>query len=95
MRELSCIVLKSAYPKPFLFSTPWKWRLPGPFIARGRVVTMSPQGPTGGPGVGEPYTVGHQRLGIANDVFNGVGTPGLVACHPTFSHRYGTVLLRH
>jgi hypothetical protein len=43
----------------FYFSSPWKWRLPEPFIAQGRVATMSPQGPTGGLGVGEPYTVGH------------------------------------
>jgi hypothetical protein len=43
----------------FLFSTPWKWCLPKPFIAQGQAATMSPQGPTGGPGVGEPYTVGH------------------------------------
>jgi hypothetical protein len=56
---------------------------------------MSLQGSTGGPGVGAPYTVGAQRLGVANDVFNGVGTTGLVACHPAFGHRYGAVPLRH
>jgi hypothetical protein len=27
-----------------------------------------------------PYVVGHHRSGVANDVFNGVGTPGLVVC---------------
>jgi hypothetical protein len=52
-------MLKSVLPEPFLFPTSWKWRLPEPFMAQGRVATMSPQGPTGGPGVGEPYTVGH------------------------------------
>jgi hypothetical protein len=26
----------------------------------------------------DPYVLGHYRLGVANDVFNGVGTPGLV-----------------
>jgi hypothetical protein len=30
------------------------WRLPGPFIAQGRVVTVRPHGPTGGPGAGRP-----------------------------------------
>jgi hypothetical protein len=57
--ELSCIVLKPALPEPSVFSIPWKWRLPEPFIAQGRATTMSPQGPTGGLGVGEPYIVGH------------------------------------
>jgi hypothetical protein len=28
-----------------------------------------------------PYVIGHQRLGVANDFFNGVGTSDLVACH--------------
>jgi hypothetical protein len=28
-------------------------------------------------------------VGVANDVFNGMGTPGLVACHPVFGHWYG------
>jgi hypothetical protein len=59
MGELSCIVLKLALPEPFFPLTPWKWRLPEPFIAQGRAATMSPQGPTGGLRVGEPYTVGH------------------------------------
>jgi hypothetical protein len=30
------------------------WRLPGPFIAQGRAVTVRPHGPTGGPGAGRP-----------------------------------------
>jgi hypothetical protein len=30
------------------------WRLPGPFIAQGRAVTVRPHGPTGGPGDGRP-----------------------------------------
>jgi hypothetical protein len=57
--ELSCIMHKPALPGPFSFLTPWKWRLPKPFITQGRTAIMSPQGPTGGPAVGEPYTVGH------------------------------------
>jgi hypothetical protein len=36
-----------------------------------------------------------QWLEVANDVFNGVGTSGLVACHPAFGHRYGVVPLHH
>jgi hypothetical protein len=30
------------------------WRLPGPFIAQGRAVTVRPHGPTGGPGAVRP-----------------------------------------
>jgi hypothetical protein len=56
--ELSYIVLKPVLPEPFLFSTFWNWCPPESFIAQGRVVYNEP-GPTGGPGVGEPYTVGH------------------------------------
>jgi hypothetical protein len=37
--ELYCSNLYE--PEPFLFSTVVKWRLPEPFIAQGRVVTMS------------------------------------------------------
>jgi hypothetical protein len=35
-------------------SSPPSWRLPGPFIAQGRAVTVRPHGPTGGPGAGRP-----------------------------------------
>jgi hypothetical protein len=87
-------VLKHVLPEPFLFSIFWKCHPPKPFIAQGRVVYNEPPRPTGGPGVGEPYTVG-QRLGVANDVFNDVSTLGLVACHAAFSHRYDAVPLRH
>jgi hypothetical protein len=30
-------------PEPYLFLAPVKWRLPEPFIAQGRTVTMSPK----------------------------------------------------
>jgi hypothetical protein len=40
------------------------------------------------------YVVGHQQLGVANDIFNGVGMPGLVAYHPALGQQCGTVLLR-
>jgi hypothetical protein len=43
----------------------------------------------------EPYVVGHQRLRVANDDFNDVGTPGLVACHAALGQQCGTVLLHH
>jgi hypothetical protein len=55
--ELYCDQICLAWA--FFSPAPWKWRLSEPFIAQGRTATMSPQGPTGGPGVGEPYTVGH------------------------------------
>jgi hypothetical protein len=29
-----------------------------------------------------------QWLGVANDVFNGVNTLDLIACHTAFGHRY-------
>jgi hypothetical protein len=34
-----------------------------------------------------------QQLGVANDVFNGIDTLGLVACHPAFDHRYGAYVI--
>jgi hypothetical protein len=42
----------------------------------------------------KPYTVGHYRPGVANDVFNGVGTPGLVTCHLALGQQCDVVLLR-
>jgi hypothetical protein len=57
-----------------------KWCLPEPFIAKGRVVTMSPKAQQGASGQVKLYAVGHHRSRVANDIFNGVGTPGLVAC---------------
>jgi hypothetical protein len=36
-----------------------------------------------------------QRLGVANDVFNGVGKPGLVVCHTAFDLQYGVVPLHY
>jgi hypothetical protein len=41
--ELYCSSLYE--PEPFLFSTPWKWRPPEPFIALGRVVYNEPPRP--------------------------------------------------
>jgi hypothetical protein len=32
----------------------------------------------------KPYAVGPHRPGVANGVFNGAGTPGLVACLTAF-----------
>jgi hypothetical protein len=42
--------LRSSFLSPCVCS----WRLPGPFIAQGRAVTVRSHGPTGGPGVGRP-----------------------------------------
>jgi hypothetical protein len=42
----------------------------------------------------KPYAAGHHRPGVANDVFNGVGTPGLVACLTAHCQQYGVELLR-
>jgi hypothetical protein len=82
-------------PEPFLFLTPRKWRPPEPFIAQGWVVYNEPPRLDRWPRGRLTLHYRAQRLGVANDVFNGVGTPGLVACHPAFGHRYGAVPLRH
>jgi hypothetical protein len=37
------VLLKSALPEPTFFVRPEKWRLPEPFIAQGRTVTISPE----------------------------------------------------
>jgi hypothetical protein len=41
------------------------------------------QGPTSGPDWLDPYIIGHYRLEVANDVFNDMGTSGLIV----LSHR--------
>jgi hypothetical protein len=88
-------VLKSVLPEPFLFLTPWKWRPSEPLIAQDRVVYNDlPRPDMWLRGRCTLHCRAH-RLGVANDVFNGVGTPGLVACHPAFDHRYGAVPLHH
>jgi hypothetical protein len=67
-------------PKPFSFFIPWKWHLPEPFIAQGRAVTMSPKARQVASGQVKPYAVGTHWPGVVNDIFNSVGTPGLVTC---------------
>jgi hypothetical protein len=69
-----------------------KWRLSEPFIAQGRAVTTSPKARQVASGQVKSYAVGHQRLGVANDVFNGVGMPGLVACHTALGWQCGAML---
>jgi hypothetical protein len=82
-------------PESFLFLTPWKGRLPESFIAQGRVVYNEPQGLTCGLMVGKTICYRTQWLGVANDVFNRAGMPGLVACHPALGQQYDAVSLRH
>jgi hypothetical protein len=62
--SLSCL----CDPEPYLFlaylltacpPTPVKWRLPEPFIAQGRTVTMSPEARQVASGQVKPYVVGH------------------------------------
>jgi hypothetical protein len=43
----------------------------------------------------KPYAIGHHRSGVANDVFNDVGTPGLVAYLTALGQQCGVMLLRH
>jgi hypothetical protein len=42
----------------------------------------------------KPYDVGHHWAGVANDVFNDVGTSGLVACLTAHGQQYDVMLLR-
>jgi hypothetical protein len=52
------VVLCSSMPYLSLsfYSTLWKWRLPGPFIAQGQVVTMKPRARQVAPRWLKPYT---------------------------------------
>jgi hypothetical protein len=93
--ELSCIVLKPALPRHFIFLTLWKWCIPEPFITQGRVVYNEPPRPDMWPWGRCNIHYRAQWLGVANDVFNDMGTSGFVACHPALDHQYGVVLLRH
>jgi hypothetical protein len=43
----------------------------------------------------KPYVVGHYRPRVANNVFNDVGTLGLVANLTAHGQQCGDVLLRH
>jgi hypothetical protein len=41
----------------------------------------------------KPYAIGLHQVGVANNVFNGVGTPGLVAYLTALDQQCGAVLL--
>jgi hypothetical protein len=59
MGELGCIAQASlACVSLSLFLTPVKWRLPKPFIAKGRAVTMSPEAQQMTLGQVKPYAIG-------------------------------------
>jgi hypothetical protein len=51
------------------------------------------QGPTCGLETGKTLWVGRQWPGVANNIFNGVSTSGLVAYFTTLSQQHGAVLL--
>jgi hypothetical protein len=70
-----------------------KWHLPESFIAQGWAVTTSAKARQVASGQIKPYVVGHHRPQVANDVFNDVGTPGLVACLTAHGQQGGAVLL--
>jgi hypothetical protein len=70
-----------------------KWRLPEPFIAQGQTITIRPKARQVALGQVKPYVVGCHRPGVANDVFTGVGTPGLVACRTALGQQCDAVLL--
>jgi hypothetical protein len=53
------------------------------------------RGPTDGLGAGQTLYCRAQRLGVVNDVFNGVGMHGLIACHPALDQWYDVVPLHH
>jgi hypothetical protein len=56
---------------------------------------MSPKARQVALGQVKPYAVGRQWPGVAYDVFNGVGTFGLVACSIALGQQHGAVLLCH
>jgi hypothetical protein len=53
------------------------------------------KGPTGGLRADKTLCYRAQRLGVTNDVFNDVGMPDLVVCHPALGQWYGVVSLHH
>jgi hypothetical protein len=67
--------------------------MPEPFIAQGRAVTTSLKARSVASGQVKPYAVGRHRPGVANDVFNGVGTPGLIVCLTALGQQCGAMLL--
>jgi hypothetical protein len=52
-------LLKPALSEPFLFFDPLEMAPARTFYSSRSGSYNEPQGPTGDPGVGEPYTVGH------------------------------------
>jgi hypothetical protein len=54
---------------------------------------MSPKARHVALGQVKPYTIGRQWSGVAYDVFNGVGTSGLIACSIALGQQHGVVLL--
>jgi hypothetical protein len=55
---------------------------------------MSPKARQVASGQIKPYVVGHHQAGVANNVFKGVGTPGLVVCLTTHRQQCGAMSLR-
>jgi hypothetical protein len=47
------------------------------------------RGLIGGLGTGQTLCCSAQQIGVANDVFNDMGMPGLIACHPALDQWYG------
>jgi hypothetical protein len=80
-RENGVVLLKPVSLRLFFFLTCLNWRLPEPFIAQGWAVTTSSKTRQMAPGQVKPDALGHLWLGVENDVFNGVDTPGFVSCH--------------
>jgi hypothetical protein len=81
-------------PETFFFLTPVKWCLPKPFITQVRVVTTSPKARWVALGQVKPYAVGRKWPGVEYDVFNSVGTSGLVTCSTALGQQHGAMLLR-
>jgi hypothetical protein len=77
----------------FFFPTTKNWHLPESFIAQGRAATTSPKARQVAWGQVKPYDVEHHRPEVTNNVFNGVGTSGLVTCLTAHGQKCGGVLL--
>jgi hypothetical protein len=94
MGELGCIAQAClAYVSLSLFFASEVAHVPAFYKSRSSSYNES-RDPTGGLGVGQTLCYRAQRLGVANDVFNGVGMPSLVSspCCTEHGQRCGAIL---
>jgi hypothetical protein len=81
--------------EPFLFFDPYEVAPARAFYSSRSGSYNESRGPTGELRAGKTLCCRAQQLGVANDIFNGVGMSGLVICHPALGQWYSVVPLRH